>query len=61
MDDKFQGSSHDLDLSINDIKIIEVALKQFKNQREYEGKTTTAIDNLVSRIQSYITEWDCEA
>lgn len=61
MNDKFQGSSHDLNLSINEIHIINVALKQFKKQCEDEGKTTTTIDNLLGRIQWYITEWECEA
>lgn len=61
MNDKFQGSFHDLQVSTNELKIIEVSLRKFKKECEDAGKHTTSIDNLLGRIQSYIEEWNCEA
>ena len=52
---------HDLQVSINELKIINVSLMKFKKECEDAGNHTTAIDNLISRIQSYVDEWDCEA
>ncbi len=52
---------HYLQVSINELKIIEVSLRKFKKECEDAGKHTTAIDNLLCRVQLYIEEWNCEA
>lgn len=52
---------HCLQVSINELKIILVALGQFKHQCEDDGKNTTSIDNLIDRVELHVDEWDCEA
>ena len=52
---------YDLQVSINELKIIEVSLRKFKKECEDARKHTTAIDNLLCRVQLYIEEWTCEA
>lgn len=52
---------HDLQVSTNELKILDVALKQFKRQCESDGKNTSSIDALSNRIQLNLHEWECEA